>query len=194
MKKLSTYLFLILFGFSAPSFADDITDFQIEGMSIGDSLLDYFSEDEIRNNIGDVYSHFEDKTFVMAAFGKEFFPFKTYDVLQIAFKDKDKDYKIYGIAGKLLFYENINDCYVKQNEILNELSTLLKDTDKVSETLTHSVDSTGRSKIKSITWWLKSEDLISLDCYDWHEDMPYIDNLKVAADTKEFNDWLVEWQ
>ena len=104
------------------------------------------------------------------------------------------DYKIYGIAGKLLFYENINDCYVKQNEILNELSTLLKDTDKVSETLTHSVDSTGRSKIKSITWWLKSEDLISLDCYDWHEDMPYIDNLKVAADTKEFNDWLVEWQ
>ena len=25
--------------------ADDISDFQIEGMSIGDSLLDYFNED-----------------------------------------------------------------------------------------------------------------------------------------------------
>ena len=42
MKKLSTYLFLILFSFSAPSFADDISDFQIEGMSIGDSALNYF--------------------------------------------------------------------------------------------------------------------------------------------------------
>ena len=51
MKKLSTYLFLILFSFSAPSFGDDISDFQIEEMSIGDSLLDYFSEDVIKNNI-----------------------------------------------------------------------------------------------------------------------------------------------
>ena len=29
--------------------ADDISDFQIEGMSIADSLLDYFSEAEIKN-------------------------------------------------------------------------------------------------------------------------------------------------
>jgi len=47
MKKLSTYLFLILFSFQTLSLADDISDFQIEGMSIGDSLLDYFSEEEI---------------------------------------------------------------------------------------------------------------------------------------------------
>ena len=50
MKKLSTYLFLILFSFQAPSWADDIRDFQIEGISIGDSLLDYFSEHEIKEN------------------------------------------------------------------------------------------------------------------------------------------------
>ena len=49
MKKLSTYLFLILFSFQTPSWADDISDFQIEGMSVGDSLLDYFEEDEINN-------------------------------------------------------------------------------------------------------------------------------------------------
>jgi hypothetical protein len=32
-----------------PSHADDIRDFQIEGMSIGDSLLNYFSKDQIKN-------------------------------------------------------------------------------------------------------------------------------------------------
>ena len=51
MKKLSTYLFLILFSFSATSFADDIRDFQIEGISIGDSLLDYISKKEILSEI-----------------------------------------------------------------------------------------------------------------------------------------------
>ena len=39
-------LFLI-----TPSQADDIRDFQIEGMSVGDSLLDYFNEEKIRDNI-----------------------------------------------------------------------------------------------------------------------------------------------
>ena len=50
MKRLSLYLFLILFTLQTPSWADDIRDFQIEGMSIGDSLLDYFSEKEIKKN------------------------------------------------------------------------------------------------------------------------------------------------
>ena len=47
MKKLLILLFSI-FLLSSPSvFAEDISDFEIEGMSIGDSLLDYMTEDEI---------------------------------------------------------------------------------------------------------------------------------------------------
>ena len=50
MKRLSLYLFLILFTLQTPSWADDIRDFQIEGMSIGDSALDYFSESDLKKN------------------------------------------------------------------------------------------------------------------------------------------------
>ena len=47
MKKLLGIIVLgLLLSFNAN--ADDIKDFQIEGMSIGDSLLDYFSEEEIK--------------------------------------------------------------------------------------------------------------------------------------------------
>ena len=46
MKTFLT-LFVLLFSFSM--LADDISDFQIEGMSIGDSALDYFSEEEINS-------------------------------------------------------------------------------------------------------------------------------------------------
>ena len=51
MKKLSTYLFLILFSFHTSSLVADIRDFEIDGIAIGDSLLDYFSEKEIKDNI-----------------------------------------------------------------------------------------------------------------------------------------------
>ena len=47
MKKLLGILVLGLF-LITPSQADDIRDFQIEGMSVGDSLLDYFSKSEIK--------------------------------------------------------------------------------------------------------------------------------------------------
>ena len=53
MKRLSLYLFLILFTLQTPSQADDIRDFQIEGMSIGDSALDYFSETHLIKNTWD---------------------------------------------------------------------------------------------------------------------------------------------
>ena len=47
MKK--TLIILVLF-LSSLVFADDISDFQIEGMSVGDSLLDYFSEKKIKKS------------------------------------------------------------------------------------------------------------------------------------------------
>jgi len=49
MKRLFTYLFIIFFTLQAPSLADDISEFEIEGMSIGDSLLDYMTKKEIKS-------------------------------------------------------------------------------------------------------------------------------------------------
>jgi len=58
MKKLLILLFSFFF-YSPSVFADDISDFQtfrlsdfqIEGISIGDSLLDYMTEEEILKEI-----------------------------------------------------------------------------------------------------------------------------------------------
>ena len=47
MKRLILILILTL-SFQSLTKADDIRDFQIEGMSIGDSALDYFNKKEIR--------------------------------------------------------------------------------------------------------------------------------------------------
>ena len=55
---------VLIFSFQSWTKADDISDFEIEGMSIGDSLLNYFSEEEIlKNNIN--YPYKDDKYFVV---------------------------------------------------------------------------------------------------------------------------------
>jgi len=70
MKITSYYIFkrilfslIIILSLQSFTIADDIQDLEIEGMSVGDSLLDYFSEDEIKNNIYDAYPNKEDSTF-----------------------------------------------------------------------------------------------------------------------------------
>ena len=47
MRKILLFLFLFI-SFIEKSQADDIKDFEIEGISIGDSLLDFFEKIEIK--------------------------------------------------------------------------------------------------------------------------------------------------
>ena len=44
---MKTLLTLFVLFFSSSVVSDDIRDFQIEGMSVGDSLLEFFSKHEI---------------------------------------------------------------------------------------------------------------------------------------------------
>ena len=49
-KRSLIFLLIILINLQSWTKADDIRDFQIEGMSIGDSLLNYFSKENIISN------------------------------------------------------------------------------------------------------------------------------------------------
>ena len=76
------------------AYADDIRDFQIEGMSIGDSALDYFSEAHLENNEQDWYKNKEYST--------SSFPGKgIYDYFQISYKSEDDNYTIEALVGGL---------------------------------------------------------------------------------------------
>ena len=51
--RMKIFLTIMILTFSLQSWAkaDDISDFQIEGMSIGDSLLDYFTKNDIQKEM-----------------------------------------------------------------------------------------------------------------------------------------------
>ena len=96
MKRLSLYLFLILFSLQTSSLADDIRDFQIEGMSIGDSLLDYYSEEEILKN---KYYAYKLKEYYQTYFSTP--NSDKYTSVQINIKEGDNDFIIASIEGNI---------------------------------------------------------------------------------------------
>ena len=193
MKKLYVYLFLVFFTLQTPSQADDIRDFQIEGISIGDSLLDYFSEEEIKKSIRlDAYEG-SDRKFIDANF-KYFSFYKIYDSLQIVFKPDDNNYIIYSISGGIFYDQDIKACFKKQKELDTELSDLFKNTRRViNKKQKHTYDPSGKSMWNAISYYFNSGGKAEIACYDWFEDMKTDDYLSVAIDTEEFDKWLLAY-
>ena len=183
MKKLSTYLFLILFSFSAPSFADDISDFQIEGMSIGDSALDFFSEEEIKRNKKNWYKNKEITGVEIKISSSE------YNKVQIHHRTNDKTYKMIGISGIKFYRDNIEQCYKKQSKIVEELKEFFPNINPTNKSTKHTADKSGKSKIKFRSYHLKSGDIASTACYDWSKKMTYSDHLRIGLLTSDLNNW-----
>ena len=184
MKKLSVFLFLILFSFSASSFADDIRDFEIEGVTIGDSLLDYMSEEEIKENVGFVY---EDKKFTVSVYNKSS---EIYDEVGIEYKSKDKTYKIHGVQGMIFFENNIEGCYKKQNEIEKEISSMFTETKKENWGILTNPSRAEGSTYRPITFDFNNGARTAIECYHY-SDVPQEDLLRITITTEELREYLI---
>ena len=192
MKKLSTYLFLILFSFSAPSFADDISEHQIEGISIGDSLLDHLSKEEIINEIEfnkPTYNYLNNDFGEVYLYGN----FDNYDRLSFFVKPKDKHYTIYSIYGSISYDDKLEQCFAKQKEIEKEFSSMYKNAKKRKITLEFDWDPTGESVTHNITFFFDSGDNIEVNCTKYKKSLKIENNskdsLQVSISKKEVNDW-----
>jgi len=192
MKKLSTYLFLVLFSFSAPSFAEDISEYEIEGISIGDSLLDHLSGEEIITEIESnkpSYNYLTDDFGQVYLYGK----FEIYDHLSFMVKPKDKHYTIYSIKGSISYDDKLEQCFAKQKEIEKEFSSMYKNTKKIKQTLKFDWDPTGESTTHNIRFDFDSGDFASVNCTKYKKSLKiennWIDSLQIAIAKKEIRDW-----
>ena len=188
MKTLLT-LFVLLF--SSSVVAEDISDFQIEGMSIGDSLLDYFSEEEIKKARKDYRYNNED--FITVEF-YDLPSFNIYQNLSVSFKSNDTQYLIYELSGFDFIDNDNNECFDKVDKVSNEISKIINQIEKISTTTDHSADPTGKSKVKKSNWWFESKDLLKVECYDWSKELTenngWSDNFAVVLVTNEFLTWI----
>ena len=190
MKKLCIYLFLVLFSLQAPSWAEDIRDFQIEGISLGDSLLDYFSEKEIKKNT--LKTNYKDKTYNTAQFNF-LSSFETCDALHIFIKRNNTKFIIYSISAMLDFSNDIKGCKEKKDGVVAELSKLFNGAEVYSDKDDHDQDTSGESKIFRTSFFINPKNEypgVKVACYDWSDKMGYRDQLRVSIATKEFSTWL----
>ena len=191
MKKLSLYIFVGLM-FCNVGFADDINDFEIDGISIGDSLLEHMSEEDITKNIEDVYNYIDDKKFIVSGFITNNVSSK-YGLIQVTFKKNDDKYIIYGVEGVINPISS-SECLLKRQEVEKNTNNLFKNYEKSGpDIVKHPVDQTGKSIVNQISFELDGN-VILIECYDFSEQVSYPDSFKISVYSKELNEWLQKYQ
>ena len=146
-------LFIILLTFIINPFlkAENITEFEIDGISIGDNLFDYYSKKEIED--ARLYEYSDNKFVGLQLNTKKS---SEYEVLQFHYNQinynlsKKKLLIVDSVIGAL-FYPNIKDCYLKKDEIVAEIENSLTNFTKYYEgTYKASEDITGKSTMTAV--------------------------------------------
>ena len=193
MKILLT---LFVSFFSSLLFADDISDFEIEGMSIGDSLLEHFSKKSIEDEIRSEFSYkYENSNWVQLGVGstKDFPLFKKldrFDEVGITIKLDDKNYTIHGVIGDVLCHNNINKCMLVKDEIIKDLKSAFVGLKIKSWKKKHRMDKSGKSIVYGNT--LSADSLgfkFSVSVYDMADDR-YNDSTQLSINSKELENFI----
>ena len=191
MRFLIPIVFFI-FTLQSSTNADDIRNFQIEGMSIGDSLLDYMSETEINSN---KRNYVDGKKYYVVAY---FENLKLYDNVDIYLKRKDKSYTIRTVTGQLRVKGQ--KCLSKKKEIEDSITKMFPNKKLVSyENAKHTFDKSGESLQSQSAILLKNhndKDHIRIECTFWSDKIKdkynFEDHLNVAAMTTEILNWFID--
>ena len=93
MKKILGIVVLSLL-LSTSAYTDDIKDFKIESISIGDSALDYFTESQLENGELDWFNYSYKEYSTSLLLGKDI-----YDWFKISYNSHDDDFIIEGLVG-----------------------------------------------------------------------------------------------
>ena len=188
MNRLLLILILI-FSFQTLTKADDIRDFEIEGMSIGDSLLDFMSKYEIKNNELQYFTTKRDY-YIIGIFDD----LKNYDQVEIYLRSNDKKYKIKTIAG-MLKINSLDKCLSDKINIVKQVDNLFLDTNKQSDIKAHEADVSGVSKQYINQYNFNKMNHIRVECMQWSKKMKkernFSNTLNVVVMADEVHNWIM---
>ena len=204
MKKLLVLLFSLFLLSSSSVFADDISDFEIEGISIGDSLLDYMTEDEILKEIElnkDNYYFLKEPHKFTEIYIRKDYPI--YDVVSVFIKNnssnqfisvRDEKFIILSVRGMTKYNEDFDTCILRRDEIHDILSKMFPNQKKIKEVFDHPEETSGNSIIDSVSFNFVSGDQATIKCNDWEEnfriDNNYFEGLSVEMLSDEILSWI----
>jgi hypothetical protein len=187
VKKIFLILLLIL-SIKSFSIADEISDFQIEEISIGESLLNHINKQLIqqkKNSYSDNGYIYNSKDYYSLTFSKNL-DMKNYDQIQIHLKDKDESYIIKSISGIKLFRNDYDGCIPLLKTIEQELDNLLSSAEK--ETASSTLSKLDKSKGY---WYLYPDGSnVYIGCEDWSVKSKIPDCLAVVVNSSKFQKFI----
>ena len=186
MKKFFLVLFFSLSVFESVQ-AEDIKEFEIENMSVGDSLLNFMTKKEIKDYDQGHYDknskYFETQLPRRAG---------NYDYILFHIKRNDEKFIIDLIRGANLI-ENYDKCKKQKAEVFNELKTLFANVKLREGKQKHYFYKDSTQYISQFEF--KNGDLVKLECVIYTEKDrkihgPLENTFEVSIGTSEFFKWL----
>ena len=194
MKKIFLIFIFVFFGYNAN--ASQYFDLKINNIKIGESLLQYYSNEEIKEAIAynlDFYKVYEiDNTFV-----ELFFNIKNKDFKHTSFyvKPDDPEFIIYGLSGAKNYQNKINECYEYLSEQQIKFNKY-KNTEFFEEyDGAHPIDPSGKSLLRQLFYSTQLPNItLELSCADFDASVQEYDLNKdyfgIYLFTDEVSDWL----
>tara|TARA_B100001057_G_scaffold402843_1_gene414926 strand:- start:523 stop:1110 length:588 start_codon:yes stop_codon:yes gene_type:complete len=171
--------------------ADDISEFEIGGFSIGQSLLKYKNKNQLIKLISsEQYPNQKYIIYNAHLINSD----KNYDYMTVTIKKDDNQYIITSVSG-IINYEELDECLKMKQEIKKSIEQIIKYDDFEETEFASSRDVTGKSIIYGVQYYLKpylSTESINVNCYHFSkETSKLIRNLKVSANTHEYSQFLI---
>jgi hypothetical protein len=196
MKRLLLIL-ILTFSFQSWTKADDIKEFEIEGVNIGDSLLDYFTKEKIESSTKTTYPN------------KKFYDIHItiesdqYDQLTYTVKNGDKKFIIEQLSGDKFYYKpnsnkNIDKmhlaCLKQKNEISEEFEKMLSDTRRNDYKHTYKTIDNGKSFSVITDFEFKDLSAIRIYCNKFTKETTdkrnFFNGLSVSISPVKILNWL----
>ena len=189
-------LFIIILIYSPLTLAiEQIKEIKIEGISLGDSVIDHFPGRDIVNNISSDYDHLSDH--FHASILEQYTTFTQFDRVGLVIKSDSKDilFPVHGIFGLIYYEENIEECYAEKDKWVKKLGTKFKK--EIENGLIkvgwsskkHPSDLSGRSHYEESKFFF-DWGFINITCFNMADHMGIVDVLAIDMFDKEVDQWL----
>ena len=185
-------ILILTFSFQSLTKADDIKDFEIEGISIGESLLDFISLKKINqkiNSYSDKGYIYKSKKYYALTFNSDDFSsnLKLYDQIQFHLKHKDTSYIIESLGGIKLYKENISECYSFLAKREKEANSVFGKSNKEKLFIENKRNIT---KTVGYFYTLPDNSNMFIGCEDWNKDSNIPDDFALVLNSSEHQYWI----
>jgi len=188
-------ILILMLSFQSWTKADDIRDFQIEEMGIGDSLINFVNKKEIKDKMITSYPGSK-------KFSRFFKKFSQYDHVQFHFKTEDENFIIQGIEGVNYFKNNLANCLKEQKVVIKDIKESLINSELIDMGQQIHKEKDGSIRSHTYNSYIEFDNgFLDITCTDWSKSYEsknetVTDSLKVSFITKELDSWLQNeaWQ